>query len=55
MGRKRERKREEAKEVFITTVTAVFGSKGTSDAMILGEDMKEKFRIGATDRFELRG
>ena len=32
----------------------VFGSKGTNDAMILGEDVKEKFRIGATDRFEVR-
>ena len=54
-------------EIFITTGSeddadtdvpvklTVFGSKGTSDAMILGEDVKEKFRMGATDRFEVRG
>ena len=53
-------------EIFITTGSEddadtdvpvkliVFGSKGTSDAMILGKDVKEKFRTGATDRFEVR-
>ena len=32
----------------------VFGSKETSDALILGEDVKEKFRKRATDKFEVR-
>ena len=58
--------KEVGKEVFITTGSesnahadvpvelTVFGSKGTSDAIILGEDVKEIFRIGETDKFEVR-
>ncbi|XP_072046121.1 lipoxygenase homology domain-containing protein 1-like [Amphiura filiformis] len=54
-------------ELFITTGSeddadtdspvklTVFGDKGTSDAIILGEDIPtdQKFRTGATDRFEV--
>ena len=41
-------------DIDVLVKLAVFGFKGTSDALILGEDVKEKFRKGAAERFEVR-